>query len=40
MQTPAAPLLKLLLADERRALQPLWERSGWRETKLSELLVS
>ena len=37
-QTPAAPLLKLLLADERRALQPLWERSGWREAKLSELL--
>ena len=39
-QTPAAPLLKILLADERRALLPLWDRSGWREAKLSELLVA
>jgi len=37
-QTPAAPLLRKLLATERRALVPLWQRSGWNGMKLTELL--
>jgi membrane protein len=37
-RTPAAPLLKAMLADERRALMPLWESSGWRSLSLEQLL--
>jgi membrane protein len=37
-QTPAAPLLRRLLATERRALVPLWQRSHWNEIKLAQLL--
>jgi len=37
-QTPAAPLLRKLLATERRALVPLWQRSGWNEMKLAQLI--
>ena len=37
-QTPAAPLLRAMLATDRRALMPLWERSGWTELRLDDLL--
>jgi len=36
--TPAAPLLRRLLARRSGALKSLWERSGWERLKLAELL--
>jgi len=37
-QTPAAPLLRRLLARRNGPLRVLWERSGWETVKLAELL--
>ncbi|MBV8380518.1 MAG: YihY family inner membrane protein [Paucibacter sp.] len=36
-QTPAAPLLRRLLARRSGALKSLWERSNWESLKLAEL---
>jgi len=37
-QTPAEPALKALLAEPGATLTPLWQRSGWRQCSLAELL--
>ncbi|WP_077038113.1 YihY family inner membrane protein [Pelomonas sp. KK5] len=37
-QTPAAPLLRAMLAERHAALQPLWQRSDWDRVSLKDLL--